>query len=199
MLEYWYLWILLVLICMIALFAISKANKAANKRKEKTNAIIKEIEKEKYLREKYRFITKHQIINEPIEELIEGITASIQESIEKEVEIKKAFDELPIVKQEIYALNYFLEDAKERLSHFFHNNGNPLPSLAVEAIEKITKDNRLKSIVNEMYNMYDEDKDASFDNDRIEEFDAEFKERFERDHFLTHARQYVLENAEVFS
>ena len=104
---------------------------------------------------------------------------------------------LPVEKQYIYALEYFDEDAKEKLSLFFKNNGAPLTTLIPEALIAIKCDNLVNSVT-KILPMYDDDSDVSIDYGVIEKTDEEFKAVYDSALLCRYAAKYIKDNKEIF-
>lgn len=194
--TYWYLWLALAVMIILAFFVWGKAMAASRRHRERVEKEIAAIEKEKRLREKYKNLTVDLIKNAPDEELLEGISTFVQIKVEKSANINDEFSKLPDILKEMYALNFFCEDAENTLSSFFRNNGEPLLSLAVPALKRIgaAKD---AHIVNQMYSMFDESNESvSYDTERIANLNDSFKELNEATELRLSAAAYIKQNSE---
>ena len=56
--EYWYLWLLLIVLCVITVFVLSKASAAAKKHNDERDALLREYDRKKALKEEFSFLTR---------------------------------------------------------------------------------------------------------------------------------------------
>ena len=149
------------------------------------------------LREKYSVLTEEKLKETDDLNLLHGVAMNIQVSLEKETDMTDAFNNLPVEKQYIYALEYFDEDAKQSLSLFFKNNGSPLINLIPKALFAVKYDN-VADFVARLLPMYDEYSDVSIDYAVIEKTDEEFKSAYDSSALCRNAAKYIKENKEIF-
>ena len=189
--EYLYLGAAIAAALILLVFVSRKASRAAAKRRAIMNAQIEELKKENRLREKYKVLTRELLEAAEMPELLEGMTSNIQTRLENAEDMRKAFETLPLSEQYIYALNYFIADSRESLSEFFKKNGEPLISLAPEALDEIGSG--LGDTVREMLAMYDEsNEEVSYDRALVEKINAEFAEALNPDKVYNQIKKYIL-------
>lgn len=193
----WYFWVLLLILCIAAFFLWRKALKASKARRERLKREAEIWKRDFELRENYRELTENKLIHTPESELLHGVCMNIQIKLENAPNMEKAFEALPIEKQFIYTLEYFDEDAKNALSRFFKNNGEPLLGLAAPALEAIGLF-EYASPVNSLYPMFDPESEVSVDYEKIAEVDSEFSKIYKSEELLKRASDYIKSNKEIF-
>ncbi|MBR5497597.1 MAG: hypothetical protein IKV76_06400 [Clostridia bacterium] len=192
--EYWYMWLILVALIVVLVIVMKKAAAAANKRNEIMKQQRENMEHFKAVYEKYKDTDKAFAEECDAAELAEGITTVLQYSLEKSDNPDAEFENAPEWKKNVYALFYFDEDCKTSLSFFFRNNGEPLPSVAVNALKTVGAD-KLYSTVAQMYSMYDENNEnVSLDKNRVAELDEKFISIYNSDEFFALIKNYILDN-----
>ena len=184
--EYWYLWLLLIVLCVITVFVLSKASAAAKKHNNERDALLREYDRKKALKEEFSFLTREKAESSDPETLFEGVSAVLQAKTEKAEDPEKVFGKFTETQKYIYTLYYFLEDTEsDSLSFFFRNNGEPLTSLASKALCAVGE-NELSLIVEKEFSMYDENnEEVSVDKDEIENLDGEFKAKLQKQQVLS--------------
>ena len=122
--EYWYLWLLLIVLCGITVFVLSKASAAAKKHNNERDALLREYDRKKALKDEFSFLTREKAESSDPETLFEGVSAVLQAKTEKAEDPEKVFGKFTETQKYIYTLYYFLEDTEsDSLSFFFRNNG----------------------------------------------------------------------------
>lgn len=58
--EYWYLWLLLIVLCVITVFVLSKASAAAKKHNNERDALLREYDRKKALKDEFSFLTREK-------------------------------------------------------------------------------------------------------------------------------------------
>lgn len=58
--EYWYLWLLLIVLCGITVFVLSKASAAAKKHNNERDALLREYDRKKALKDEFSFLTREK-------------------------------------------------------------------------------------------------------------------------------------------
>lgn len=192
-----YLWLILIIFIIVTAIVIKKALDASRKRRERLKKEAAIWKRDYELREKYRELTENKILNAPDDELLHGVAMNIQIKLENADSMEKAFEVLPTEKKYVYTLEYFDEDAKQSLSFFFKNNGEPLTGLSYKALEEIGLFD-ISQIVKELYPMYDPDSEVSVDREIIGRKDVEFKEKYSSKTLLSEAAKYIIGNKEIF-
>lgn len=193
----WYFWLILLLAIIGLIFAWSKVLSSSKERRERMKKEAAIWKRDYDLREKFSVLTEEKLKETDDFNLLHGVAMNIQVSLEKETDMTDAFNNLPVEKQYIYALEYFDEDAKQSLSLFFKNNGSPLINLIPEALFAVKYDN-VADFVARLLPMYDEDSDVSIDYAVIEKTDEEFKSAYDSSALCRNAAKYIKENKEIF-
>ncbi|MBQ3149811.1 MAG: hypothetical protein IJB86_01045 [Clostridia bacterium] len=196
--DYPKLTFILVIAVILTVFVCIMAGRASSKMSKKRNAELQKIKEEVRLREKFRTVDKEKLLNSDCKEIIKGLTSNIQIRIEKQADIKSAFEALEKPQQYIYALNYvYFEDA-DSLSSFFRLNGKPLTTAAKEAFDEIVGGNEAV-VFAKAYKMFDDDDEtASVIQSKVEEYDKAFEE-FDKNGIFEKIRNYTAEQWEVFN
>lgn len=198
--EYWYLWLLLIVLCVITVFVLSKASAAAKKHNDERDALLKEYDRKKALKDEFSILTREKAESSDPETLLEGVSAVLQAKTEKAEGPEKVFGKFTETQKYIYTLYYFLEDTEsDSLSFFFRNNGEPLTSLASKALCAVGE-NELSLIVEKEFSMYDENnEEVSVDKDEIENLDGEFKAKLQKQQVLNSIKTYIIKNIDMLS
>lgn len=76
--EYWYLWLLLIVLCVITVFVLSKASAAAKKHNNERDALLREYDRKKALKDEFSFLTREKAESSDPETLFEGVSAVLQ-------------------------------------------------------------------------------------------------------------------------
>lgn len=193
--EYWYLWLLLVILAVAAFFVWGKAAQAARKRGEKRAEIEEKLKYEARLRKEYAVLTTDVIADAPQDTLLDGAVCQLQQRLEKQADMTTAFQACTEPEREMYALYYLCEDGAQKLSHFFRVNGEPLLSLAPQALRHIDAQEEAR-IAAEEYEMFDEENEAvSLDQGRVEALDHAFAEAFQLARVKSLAADYIRAHA----
>ena len=112
--------------------------------------------------------------------------------------MNEAFEELSDNKKMIYALNYFIDDAKESVRKFFKEYTKPLTPYAVMATDKFA-DEKSKELVRKMYEIFDdENEETSFFESEVEKIEEELKASLDFEKMLRTANEFIRENAKEF-
>lgn len=192
--EYWYMWLVLAVLVAVLVLVIRRASKTAKKRSEIMKQQRENMERFKYLNDKYKNLDKELAEAADAKELAEGVTTVLQYRLEKSQNPDEEFKNAEQWKREVYALYYFDEDCQTSLSFFFKNNGEPLPSVAVKGLKSIGVD-KIYPTVAQMYSMYDENNESvSLDKSKVEELDKKFTEIFDREAYFELIRKYIIHN-----
>ena len=193
--EYWYLWLILIVLCVITVFVLSKASAAAKKHNNERDALLREYDRKKALKDEFSILTREKAESSDPETLLEGVSAVLQAKTEKAEDPEKVFGKFTETQKYIYTLYYFLEDTEsDSLSFFFRNNGEPLTSLCAVG------ENELSLIVEKEFSMYDENnEEVSVDKDEIENLDGEFKAKFQKQQVLNSIKTYIIKNIDMLS
>ncbi len=193
----WYYWLILVFAVVLAIFAWSKALSASKLRRERLKKEAAIWQRDYDLRQKFSVLTKSVIDETELTELLHGAAMNIQIALEKESDMSIAFEKLPLQKKYIYTLEYFDEDAKIALSHYFKNNGAPLLPLTKEALAAVGGEKYLDT-VSRIYPMYDDESDVSIDYALVEKLDKEFSEIYDSALLCRLCGIYIKNNSEIF-
>ncbi len=198
--THWYVGLIIAVLIVITVIMWIKALAASQRHREEREKIIAQLEKEKALRNEFRNISESTFDIEDNEKLLYGIAANIQMYLEKQKDMNEAFENLPVEKKYVYALNYVFEDSKDGLlSDFFKMNGQPLTGCANQAVKEVIGD-KLSSIFNNVYNMTDDDSLVSFDENIINKYDNEYKNMIdsEKDNIFNKVSNYIRNNKTIF-
>ena len=193
----WYYWVILLVAIIIAIFAWSKALKAGKERREKMKKEAAIWKRDYELREKFTILTEEKLNSTEETELLHGVAMNIQVKLEKANDMTESFNALPQEKKFVYALEYFDEDAKKKLSVFFKNNGEPLISMVPDALNAIGAGKYVEHYAT-LLPMYDPDSEVSIDYSVIGKVDEEFASIYNSDELLRLAAKYILKNKEIF-
>ena len=104
--EYWYLWLLLIVLCVITVFVLSKASAAAKKHNDERDALLREYDRKKALKEEFSFLTREKAESSDPETLFEGVSAVLQAKTEKAEDPEKVFGKFTETQKYIYTLYY---------------------------------------------------------------------------------------------
>lgn len=105
--EYWYLWLLLIVLCVITVFVLSKASAAAKKHNNERDALLREYDRKKALKDEFSFLTREKAESSDPETLFEGVSAVLQAKTEKAEDPEKVFGKFTETQKYIYTLYYF--------------------------------------------------------------------------------------------
>lgn len=193
----WYYWLILVVAIIVAIFAWIKALGSSRERREKMKREAEIWRRDYELREKFSVLTEEKLRQCPDSELLHAVAMNIQVQLENAIDINNAFEKLPVEKKYVYTLEYFDEDAKERLSLFFKNNGKPLVPNISGALRAVGAEN-LSEYVNTLYPMYDPDSEVSVNYELIDKTDERFREIYNSDELCMLTASYIRKNKEIF-
>ncbi|MBO5896736.1 MAG: hypothetical protein J6Q83_05515 [Clostridia bacterium] len=193
----WYYWLILAVAIILTIFAWIKAMGASRARRERLKKEAAIWKRDYDLRQGFSVLTEDKIKEAEEIELLHGVAMNIQVMLEKQSNMTDAFNNMPDEKKFIYALEYFDEDAKTSLSTFFKNNGAPLVPVIPEALKAIGADKYLP-FIEAVYDMYDEDSEASVDYDVIEKNDVRFSEAYDSAELCRLCARYIIENKNTF-
>lgn len=198
LMEYWYLWLLLAVLAAAAFFVWGKAAAAARKRGEKRAELEAKLKYEARLRREYTVLTADVIAGAPRDTLFDGVVCRLQQRLEKQADMTRAFEECSAQEREMYALYYVCEDGAQKLSHFFRINGEPLLSLAPQALRHVDAQEEAR-LAAEEYEMFDEGNEAvSLEPERLAELDGAFRAVFDLGRVKSLAADYIRANARAF-
>lgn len=196
--EYWYLWLLLVVLAVAAFFVWGKAAAAVRKHGEKRAEIEEKLRYEARLRKEYAVLTPQKIAEAPQDTLLDGVVCRLQQRLEKQPDMTKAFQACSMQEREMYALYYVCEDGAQKLSRFFRINGEPLLALAPQALLHVDAQEEAR-IAAEEYEMFDEGNEAvSLDRERLDQLDLAFKNVFCAARIKSLAADYIRADAQAF-
>ncbi len=189
----WYYWLILAIAIVGCIFAWAKALNASRERRKKMKKEAAIWRRDYELREKYSVLTEEKLRQCNDTELLHAVAMNIQVQLENAIDMNSAFNLLSDEKKNIYTLEYFDEDCKEKLSDFFKNNGAPLVPNIFNALNAIKAD-ELISFVKTLYPMYDPDSDVSVDYPLIQKTDEEFKSIYDSDKLCRLSAIYIKNN-----
>lgn len=198
LMEYWYLWLLLAVLAVATFFVGGKASAAARRRGEKRAEMEAKLRYEARLRRDYEVLTARTITEAPQSTLLDGIVYRLQQKLEQQAELTRAFQACSVPEQEMYALYYLCEDGAQALSQFYRVNGEPLLSLAPQALRHVGAQKEAQ-IAAEEYAMFDEGNETvSLDRERLAELDGAFGAVFDPVRIKSLAADFIRSNAGAF-
>ena len=192
--DYWYMWLILIALIAVLVLVMRKASKAVSKR----NAIMKQqredMERFKFLNDKYTNLTKELAESADAKELAEGVAAVLHKQLEKSGNPDEEYKNAEPWKREVDALFYFDEDCETSLSFFFNNNAEPLPSVVMQGLKSIGAD-KSSSLCAQMYAIYDDKNESvSLDKEIANGLDKKFSEVYDRENYFELVRKYIINN-----
>lgn len=193
----WYLWVLLLIVSVLAIFVWIKAISASKIRREKLKKEAEIWKKDYELRQEFKTLSLEKLNSTPVNKILSGVCMNIQIELENAQDMNEAFLSLPNEKQYIYCLEYFDEDVKEELSHFFKNNGSPLTDYIIESLNAV-KYTEILPLIEAIYPMYDDNSEVSIDYRTIEKTNEKFKETYNANTLYDLVARYIKENKEIF-
>lgn len=197
--EYWYLWVIFILLVIVTVIVLKKASAALSLHNNDRQALIKELERLKELKDKYSDLTDEKINAAEPSELLQGVTAVLQARVEKSENPNAVFNSFNEPQKNIYTLNYFIEDVRESLSFFFKNNGEPLISVAHKALFDAGCE-ELSALCKAEFSMYDENnEEVSLSEEKLRETDVLFRDVYSEEELLKKIKAYIKENAGSFN
>ncbi len=193
----WYYWVILLVAIILAVILWVKALKSGKERRERLKKEAAIWKRDYDLREKYTVLTEEKLKSTEATELLHAVAMNIQVFLEKATDMTEAFNALPDGKKFIYALEYFDEDAKNGLSAFFKNNGEPLISLVPDALNAVGAGKYVEHYAT-LLPMFEPDNEVSIDYSIIQKVDEEFSGTYNSDELLRLTAKYILKNQEIF-
>jgi len=193
----WYLWVLLLIVSVLAIFVWIKAISASKIRREKLKKEAEIWKKDYELRQEFKTLSLEKLNSTPVNKILSGVCMNIQIELENAQDMNEAFLSLPNEKKYIYCLEYFDEDVKEELSHFFKNNGSPLTDYIIESLNAV-KYTEILPLIEAIYPMYDDNSEVSIDYRTIEKTNEKFKETYNANTLYDLVARYIKENKEIF-
>lgn len=173
--QYWYLWVIFFVLCIVLIIVWKKAAGVAKKRFSRFNESLAAAEREEALSKRYESLSLELLLEDSPSDVISGIALKVQERLDGEPDIRKAFNELAEYEKRAYAMHYFFADSRERLSDFFRRNSAPLTPVALAAVRE-SSFLPARDIVLKLYPMLDEDNEGvSYDKKTVEELDQSYK------------------------
>ena len=192
------LWIMLAGLIILTVFMMIKAGKAVKKTNAQKEELMKRLDRMKMLHENYSELTVEKIKNDESENLVAGIAFEIQRKIEESDDLNEAFDELNEDQKMIYALSWFVDDAKKSVREFFRQYSRPLTPYVVKATDSFAPVGSRKDI-KRMFDIYDDENEGvSFFENEVAEMDERLKSTLDFDEMIKNAIEYVRRNAEKF-
>lgn len=116
--EYWYLWLLLIVLCVITVFVLSKASAAAKKHNNERDALLREYDRKKALKDEFSFLTREKAESSDPETLLEGVSAVLQAKRKRPKTLKRYSANLQRRKIHLHSI-LFLEDTESDSLSFF--------------------------------------------------------------------------------
>lgn len=197
--EYWYLWVILAVLCIITVFVLIKASASGKLQKIDREREMSELKRLRELKTKFTSFDKATADNTDARTLLDGVCVVMQARIEKSENPEKEFLLFSKPQKLAYTLNYLVEDSEPQvLSFFFKNNGEPLVSLAAEALSAVGED-RASVICEDMFAMFDENNEkVSLDVNETERLDNQFFAVIDFSRLLSEIKSYIIDNIDDF-
>lgn len=197
--EYWYLWVIFAVLVVVTVIVLKKVSASLSSQNSDRQALIKELQRLKELKDKYSDLTDEKIDSAEPSELLQGVTAVLQAKVEKSENPNAVFNSFNEAQKNIYTLNYFIEDVRESLSFFFKNNGEPLISVAHKALFEAGCE-ELSELCKAEFSMYDENnEEVSLSEEKLRETDNLFNVIYSEEELLKKIKAYIKENAGSFN
>ena len=193
----WYYWLILVVVFIATIVLFIKASNASKLRRERLKKEAAIWQRDYDLRQKYSVLTEEKLKECTDSELLHAVAMNIQVSLENATNMNEAFEALPTEKKYVYTLEYFDEDARLGLSHFFKNNGAPLLPNVTSALKAIGAE-EICVYVDRLYPMFDPDSEVSVDYEFIAKTDEQFKEKYDSQNLYNKTAIYIKSNKEIF-
>ena len=149
---------LAVLVIALIIFAVVifvKAVVSSEKRAKKNQEIIKKLEEDKKLRERFTVLTPELISSADPVELFRGVGFALQKRVADQSDMDAEFDTLMNGQKYIYSMLVLVDEAEKVLSDFFKANGKPLTDYALKASGIIGRE--FADVVKFEYDAYDSD------------------------------------------
>ena len=141
MLEYYKshpaLAVLMLALIVFAVIVFIKAVISSEKRAKKKQEIIKKLETDKKLREKFTTLTTELISSADPVELFRGVGFALQKRVADKSDMNAEFDTLTEGQKCVYSMLVLVDESEKTLSDFFKANGKPLTDYALKAAETI--------------------------------------------------------------
>lgn len=190
--QFWYLYVVIIALIVAVIICGSKAAKAMSKR----NKIVREQEEKllrmKELSEKYKDLTPQQAKSADAKELTEGVAMALERTLEKSDNPDNQFKSVKMWQKIAFALFFFNEDVGQSLQFFFKNNAEPLPGVAVKALNEIGY-SEISTLAARMYAMYDDkNEDVSLDLKLCTELNEKFKAVYDENVLYEKIKEYII-------
>lgn len=192
------LWLLVLVFAALTVFMIIKANKAVKRANAQKEEFKKRLDRMKMLKENYQELTVEKIKNDDSGLLVAGIATMIQYKVEKSSDMNEEFELLNDDQKMIYALNWFLDEAKNSIRGFFREYSRPLTPHVIRATDLFANKESKKDL-HRLFDIYDDENESvSFFEVEVAEIDERLQKTLDFDYTLKNAIEYVKENAEKF-
>lgn len=186
--------VIAAVLCLVALYFAIRSTRRHNRTYRAEEAKLMRM---KALKETFTELNTDIITNAEAADLLEGTALHYQLRIQKESNIEKAYELIPVCAQYVYVLDIFSSEGGVP-SEFYQKNGNILRERFVPALEAIGE-TKLANAVKPLSRMYDpDDETASINNDLIASADEIFAQHYKIDEFKLKAAEYIRSNAELF-
>ena len=199
--QHWYVGVALVLLILLTIFVWFKAIMSSKRHNDERDRVIAELDREKALRNEFRHIDETTFAEgKDNYRLIIGMCAKVQMLIEKADNINDAFYNLSEIKKNIYCFGYIFEDSRKKLSEFFRSNGEPLLSVAKNAVDTVIGGEFAKMFDKESVMLDDNDETTSVDNEKLKLWDEEYRKYMDenKDKIYSDVSDYIRENKSEF-
>ncbi|MBR5112827.1 MAG: hypothetical protein IK097_05320 [Clostridia bacterium] len=147
--------VLMAALIIFAVIVFIKAVVSSEKRAKKNQEIIKKLEADKKLREKFTTLTAELISSADSVELFRGVGFALQKRVADKSDMNAEFDLLTDGQKCVYSMLVLADESEKALSDFFRANGRPLTDYALKASEIIGAE--FAETVKFEYDAYDSD------------------------------------------
>ncbi len=196
--EYWVLLLIFLLAVVLLIFVSSKAGKAVARTRREREALIKKLDRMKFIRETYSDLTEEKILSDDGKNLIDGVTDNIQQRLEKNEDMAEAFGCLNEEEKTIYAFFWFLDEAEKSPSEFFRAYTYPLTPYALSAC-KIFLSQETYELIKQEYDRFDEENETvSVIDEEIEKLDEKIAHLLDFSQAKQNASDYIKKNVLKF-
>lgn len=193
------MWVIFAVLCVVTVFVLIKASSAGKQHKLESEREMNELKRLRELKNKFTSFDKATAESTDARSLLDGACVVMQVKIEKSENAENEFSKFSQPQKYVYTLNYILEDSEaQSLSFFFKNNGEPLISLAANALLAIGE-TELSDICRDEFAMLDENnEEVSLDANKLENLDSQFSTKSDFDKILSEIKAYIIDNIADF-
>ncbi len=148
--------VLMAALIIFAVIVFIKAVVSSEKRAKKNQEIIKKLETDKKLRERFTTLTAELISSADPVELFRGVGFALQKRVADKSNMNAEFDTLTEGQKYIYSMLLLADESEKALSDFFKANGKPVTEYAQKACSDVIGGEFADTVKFE-YDAYDSD------------------------------------------